>query len=109
MYFQVLAKKNLSLLYFPCFLAWALDSGQIRFAGLDVFEQEPLPASDPLVHNEQAVLTCHSAFYGDHAQQNQLKLSIDLVDSVLNKKCVKKAYIANKNVTSKIEEFQTIE
>lgn len=90
-------------------LAWALDSGQIRFAGLDVFEQEPLPASDPLVHNEQTVLTCHSAFYGDHAQQNQLKLSIDLVDSVLNKKCVKKAYIANKNVTSKIEGFQTIE
>lgn len=25
-------------------LAWALDIGQIRFAGLDVFEQEPLPA-----------------------------------------------------------------
>lgn len=90
-------------------LTWAIDNGEIRFAGLDVFEQEPLPAADPLISSEQAVLTCHSAFYGDHAQQNQLRLSIDLVNSVLNKKCVRKNYIANQDVTSKVEGFQAIE
>lgn len=90
-------------------LTWAIDTGEIRFAGLDVFEEEPLPVTDPLIRSEQAALTCHSAFYGDHAQQNQLRLSIDLVNSVLNKKCVKKAYIANQDVTSKIEGFQAIE
>lgn len=90
-------------------LVWALDSGQIRFAGLDVFEQEPLPQSAPLTQSEQTVLTCHSAFYGDHALQNQIQLSIDLVDSVLNRKCVKKVYIANREVTSKMEGFHAID
>lgn len=90
-------------------LVWALEQGEIRFAGLDVFEQEPLAASDPLLLSDQAVLTCHSAFYGDHAQKNQIRLSIDLVDSVLNKRCVKNTYIANKHVTSKIDGFQIIE
>lgn len=90
-------------------LTWAIDNGEIRFAGLDVFEEEPLPVTAPLISSEQAVLTCHSAFYGDHAQQNQLRLSIDLVNSVLNKKCVKKVYIANQDVTSRIEGFQAIE
>ena len=90
-------------------LNWALEHGEIRFAGLDVFEKEPLSAHDPLVSNEQAVLTCHSAFYGDHAQKNQIQLSIDLVDSVLNKKCVKTVYIANKGVKSKIDGFHTVD
>ena len=90
-------------------LTWALDHGEIRFAGLDVFEQEPLPASNPLVHQDQAILTCHSAFYGDHAQKNQIQWTIDLVDSVLNKKCIRKTYIANKDVTSKINGFQIME
>lgn len=90
-------------------LTWALDQGEIRFAGLDVFEQEPLAASDPLIQHEQTVLTSHSAFYGDHAQKNQIQLSIDLVDSVLNKKCVKKCYIANKDMSIKVDGFRIIE
>ena len=89
-------------------LNWALDHEEIRFAGLDVFETEPLPANDPLIRNEQAVLTCHSAFYGDHAQKNQIQLSIDLVDSVLNKKSIQSVYIANKGVKSKIDGFHTV-
>lgn len=89
-------------------LNWALDHGEIRFAGLDVFEMEPLPANDPLIRNEQAVLTCHSAFYGDHAQKNQIQLSIDLVDSVLNKKSIQSVYIANKGVKSKIDGFHMV-
>ncbi|WP_312045642.1 C-terminal binding protein [Anaerotignum sp.] len=87
-------------------LIQALKDEEIRFAGLDVFEQEPLPKDSPLVNMEQVVLTCHSAFYGDHAQQNQIQLSIDLVNSVLNQSCVKQVYIANKGVVSKIQNFK---
>jgi len=86
----------------------ALEAGEIGFAGLDVFEKEPLPVQNPLTKCEKAVLTCHSAFYGDHAQQNQLRLALELVDSVLNKRSVPDSYIANKGVISKIKNLQII-
>ncbi|SNT26167.1 D-3-phosphoglycerate dehydrogenase [Anaerovirgula multivorans] len=84
-------------------LVRALNEGEIRFAGLDVFEQEPLNSDSALVSNEQTVLTCHSAFYGEQAQKNQIQLAIELVNDILNRKTVKRMYIANKEVKSKID------
>ncbi len=89
-------------------LVEALEEGEIQFAGLDVFEKEPLPVESPLVGNDQTVLTCHSAFYGDNAQNNQLTLALELVDSVLNHKMVVDKYIANSGVTSKIENLEVV-
>lgn len=83
----------------------ALKTGEIRFAGLDVFEKEPLGKDNPLLEMDNVVLTCHSAFYGEKAQNNQLKLSIELVDEVLNNKKVKRSYVANKAVMDKAPEF----
>jgi D-3-phosphoglycerate dehydrogenase / 2-oxoglutarate reductase len=45
----------------------ALRGGQILAAGLDVFEEEPLPASHPLCGMDNVVLTPHSAAYSDQA------------------------------------------
>lgn len=90
-------------------LVKAIEEGEIRFAGLDVFEQEPLPVSNPLTENENVILTCHSAFYGDNAQQNQLKLAVELVNNALNNKCIDKKYIANKDVKSKIEGLKILD
>ena len=53
----------------------ALRQGDIRFAGLDVFEKEPLPEDSPLKKMDNVLLTCHSAFYGDTAQATQLSLA----------------------------------
>lgn len=83
----------------------ALENNEIGFAGLDVFEQEPLPADSPLTKSDRVVLTCHSAFYGLRAQQNQLKLALELVDYVLNQKFAPRRYIADRGVTSKIPDF----
>jgi D-3-phosphoglycerate dehydrogenase len=48
-------------------LVEALQSETIAAAGLDVFEQEPLPADHPLLYAPNAVLTDHSAYYSQES------------------------------------------
>ncbi|HCI7055275.1 TPA: C-terminal binding protein, partial [Klebsiella quasipneumoniae subsp. quasipneumoniae] len=83
-------------------LAEALKSGKLHGAGLDVFEQEPLPAGDVLLSAPRTVLTPHSAFYGEKAVATQISLALELVVSVFRDNRVRGLYIANKGVTSKI-------
>jgi D-3-phosphoglycerate dehydrogenase len=44
-------------------LADALEQGQILGAGLDVFENEPLPTDHPLINMTNVILTSHVAWY----------------------------------------------
>jgi D-3-phosphoglycerate dehydrogenase len=48
-------------------LRTALASGQLAWAALDVFEQEPLPEHDPLRQDPNVVLTPHVASFSDEA------------------------------------------
>lgn len=48
----------------------ALKSGQIRHAGLDVFNIEPLPADHPLTKLRNVTLSAHSAFRTPEASEN---------------------------------------
>jgi D-3-phosphoglycerate dehydrogenase len=48
-------------------VAAALTSGGLRGAGLDVFEEEPLPATDALMSLDNAVLTPHVAWYSEES------------------------------------------
>ena len=48
----------------------ALNSGQIRHAGLDVFNIEPLPADHPLTKLPNVTLSAHSAFRTPEASEN---------------------------------------
>lgn len=85
----------------------ALRDGEIRFAGLDVFEVEPLPQDSPLRGMDNVVLTCHSAFYGDTAQATQLKLAYELVTDALLQNTLNPRYVANKDVLPHMAGFQT--
>jgi D-3-phosphoglycerate dehydrogenase / 2-oxoglutarate reductase len=49
-------------------LTEALDSGHVAMAGLDVFEEEPLPADSPLRRHPRVVLTDHMAWYSEESQ-----------------------------------------
>ena len=51
-------------------LARALESGHLAGAGLDVFEEEPLPADSPLRQMKRLVMTPHVGAQTEEAQQN---------------------------------------
>ncbi len=48
-------------------LVWALEQGVIAGAGLDVFEQEPLPTDHPLFQFEQCVLSPHVSWLSEES------------------------------------------
>ncbi len=48
----------------------ALNEGKIAGAGLDVFEQEPPPANDPLVLHPRVIATPHAAFNAEESLED---------------------------------------
>ena len=46
----------------------ALDAGHVACAGLDVFEEEPLPPDSPLRSHPRVILTDHVAWYSEESQ-----------------------------------------
>lgn len=83
----------------------ALQEGEIRFAGLDVFESEPLSAESPLLSMENVILTPHSAFYGEGSKRTQLSWAFELVSQALNERKIPKKHIANKEICDSNAEF----
>jgi D-3-phosphoglycerate dehydrogenase len=57
----------------------ALNCGQIRHAGLDVFHNEPLKAEHPLAQLDNVTLSAHAAFRTLEASMTLLRRAIDIV------------------------------
>lgn len=55
-------------------LVAALKHGEIAGAGLDVYEQEPLPAEHPLWGMPNVLLTPHMAGYGPHLNERRFQI-----------------------------------
>jgi D-3-phosphoglycerate dehydrogenase len=64
----------------------ALKSGQIRHAGLDVFNIEPLPADHPLTKLPNVTLSAHSAFRTPEASENLLHAAWEHCRRIVKKK-----------------------
>jgi phosphoglycerate dehydrogenase-like enzyme len=58
-------------------LVAALRAGELAGAGLDVFEQEPLPADHPLWTLPGVLITPHTAGYGPHLDERRLDVLLD--------------------------------
>lgn len=60
----------------------ALKSGQIRHAGLDVFNTEPLPTGHELSTLPNVTLTAHSAFRTPEASETLIRRALDIACTV---------------------------
>jgi D-3-phosphoglycerate dehydrogenase len=60
----------------------ALRSGHIAHAGLDVFNEEPLPAGHALTTLENVTLSAHSAFRTPEASDTLIRRALDIAKSV---------------------------
>jgi phosphoglycerate dehydrogenase-like enzyme len=69
-------------------LAEALESRRIAGAGLDVFEQEPLPAGHPLARLDNVVLTPHLGWPTDEAYSGFADAAADILLAYLDGKPV---------------------
>jgi phosphoglycerate dehydrogenase-like enzyme len=58
-------------------LVEALRAGEIAGAGLDVYEQEPLPADHPLWTMPGVLLTPHTAGYGPYLDERRYEIILD--------------------------------
>jgi D-3-phosphoglycerate dehydrogenase len=61
----------------------ALQSGQIRHAGLDVFDSEPLKPNHPLARLDNVTLSAHAAFRTLEASMTLLRRAIDIVRRIV--------------------------
>ena len=62
-------------------LCAALRKKEIRGAGLDVFEEEPLPRNHPLKNLTNVVITPHIAYNSQEAIERMLQIAIDNVEA----------------------------
>ncbi|UVI32972.1 C-terminal binding protein [Paenibacillus spongiae] len=60
-------------------LAEGLDNGQIRYAALDVLNQEPPDIGHPLIHHPKALITNHIAWYSVEAEIRLREMSVTRV------------------------------
>src|SRR5947199_2812589 len=58
-------------------LVAALRAGEIAGAGLDVFEQEPLPADHPLWTTPGVLITPHTAGFGPYLDERRFEILLD--------------------------------
>src|SRR5205814_6023335 len=58
-------------------LVEALRAGEIAGAGLDVFEQEPLPADHPLWTMPGVLITPHTAGHGPYLDERRFEILLD--------------------------------
>ena len=89
-------------------LAWALETGEILYAGLDTVEKEPIEPDDPLLHMDNVILSAHCGSYGIGAKKTQIGLVCELVPDAVTKGTVPARNVANKAVLKKDTGFRFV-
>ena len=86
-------------------LAWALKNGEIRYAGLDTVEEEPIAVDDPLLKMDNVIINPHSGSYGEGAKKTQIEVACRLVPEAVTKNRTEARYVANRKVLNKRQDI----
>lgn len=65
-------------------LVQALKEGQIKGAGLDVFEEEPLPPDHPLLQLDNVILTPHSSGFTPQLPRRRMEAVVENIERIAN-------------------------
>jgi D-3-phosphoglycerate dehydrogenase / 2-oxoglutarate reductase len=63
-------------------LLWAIDSGRLGAAGLDVLASEPPDPANPLLHRPNVLVTPHAAGYSDQVVDDLQRLAVEEIVTV---------------------------
>ena len=89
-------------------LAWALENGEIRYAGLDTVEVEPIEADDPLLGMDNVILNPHSGSYGAGSKKTQIETACRLLPDAVTKHTLPGRNIANRAVIDKLKDYTIV-
>lgn len=89
-------------------LAWALENGVIRYAGLDTVEQEPIDPNDPLLTLDNVIINPHSGSYGIGAKKAQIQMVCDIIPDAVREGILPARCIANRKVIAENKEYQFV-
>lgn len=81
-------------------LAWALETGEIRYAGLDTVEREPLPENDPFKTLDNIIVNPHCGSYGVGSKKTQIDMVCQLVPEAKQTGRLPARCVADKGVLS---------
>lgn len=89
-------------------LGEALAAGEIRYAGLDVVEKEPIDQTDPLLKMDNVIINPHSGSYGEGSKRTQREMICAILPSAVKTKEIPQKNVANKGILTKEKEYKFI-
>lgn len=89
-------------------LVWALQTGEIRYAGLNTMEQELIQQDDPLLEMDNVILSPHSGSYGAGAKKSQLQTVCRLIPEVVTTGRIPIRNVANRAVIGRLSQYQFV-
>ena len=87
-------------------LCWALENGEILYAGLDTVEQEPIDPNDPLLKMDNVIINPHSGSYGIGAKKTQIDTVCQLIPGAVLNGSLPARNVANRGILSKDTGYQ---
>ena len=89
-------------------LVWALQTGEILYAGLDTMEKEPMDKDDPLLVMDNVLLSPHCGSYGVGAKKTQIRMVCDLIPDAVVKGELSAKCVADRAVLDKITDYKLV-
>ena len=88
---------------------WALQNGEILYAGLDCTETEPLQADSPLLQMENVIITPHSGSYGERAKRLQIDWVCELLPNAVLRGEIPAKHVANRAVMQNVQDIRFVQ